>query len=641
MLLGLVALLLVLAAAYVEAVSSRAVLAVVVLGPALVAAVSPLAGVTLALAGAPLVDVVASAITARVAAPELLPIAWVEPFWLGTGAGLLLALLRRRPSTPLPAAFALAMWTLGGIAAIALGGLALEWRAHLPALARVAWRSLPWFDGATADHVFRASLLLVAGPAWAWLVARSLRDGRDARWVWGGWLVTSTVTAAYGTWMWWAGATRRLPRVGPVPDDINSYASYLVLAVFIALALLAGAERPVARALLAGAGAAAAWMLLPTGSHTAVLAVLAGMCALVFWPTFSWRRLAAALAVAAILGAGVGALALTERSRHVLEVASESVDPRFLRTYFRDGRQAIWSASGRVVLAHPVLGLGPGALYRRLGEFYREGDVGWRPAQENAHNYLLQLAAEAGVPGAAAFLVAVVAAVWAALRGRTSEPVRGRILAVGVLAYLVTCVGGHSLLLARQMLLFWGLVGTVLALTPASGVPFATRRPGFSPTTRHGLAVVAALVVLAVLLRPGHRACPGMASDAGLVRIDFGVGFDAPVTVPSGRWRWLEDGGQIRFCNGSAAPLAADVTFTAVAFEAARRLDVHGLGPRPQRIHVPPHPASLRLAVAVPPGSSSLILVPRPGAWRIGAVKQNGDPRVVSVLLDDPAITIR
>jgi hypothetical protein len=84
-----------------------------------------------------------------------------------------------------------------------------------------------------------------------------------------------------------------------------------------------------------------------------------------------------------------------------------------------------------------------------------------------------------------------------------------------------------------------------------------------------------------------------------------------------------------------------DVAFTAVSFASARRLDVHGLGPRRLRLHVPAHPAPVRLPVALRPGWTSLLLVPRPGAWRIDAVNHDGDPRAVSVLLGDPAISPR
>jgi len=146
-----------------------------------------------------------------------------------------------------------------------------------------------------------------------------------------------------------------------------------------------------------------------------------------------------------------------------------TLDPRIPLQDVLEGRQIWWTAGSRMFLEHPIAGAGLGRFPRLLPEYQ---DI--RQINENAHNFYLQVAAVMGSIGLAAFLfflvtfAATLRPALAADGKETSGLALG--LALGMLAFLLTCLTGHSLLLPSvQLLLATGLAAGLVAVAPHAG----------------------------------------------------------------------------------------------------------------------------------------------------------------------------
>lgn len=102
----------------------------------------------------------------------------------------------------------------------------------------------------------------------------------------------------------------------------------------------------------------------------------------------------------------------------------------------------------------PLLGVGLGQFLDRSADHIVDPYVRTLYGRENAHNNFLQILAELGVIGLVAFLLILVAA----LRGAAPFALRA-----GVAAFLVTCLGGHPLLVPDVAFAFWMVLGAAAA----------------------------------------------------------------------------------------------------------------------------------------------------------------------------------
>jgi hypothetical protein len=270
-------------------------------------------------------------------------------------------------------------------------------------------------------------------------------------------------------------------RFNPFLADLNATGSMQLL-YLIPAAWIAVTRRELWAWSAATLIAVALWF---TGSRAAVLAALGGALAASVLARRMPRRWWVALAVVAI-----GAAALTVwGSRPRRATVSEAMTIRW--------HMAVVGL--RAAATDPLLGIGVDRLRTSSAPLIPpELARLWRPAAngENAHNNFVQVLAESGVLGLAAFLWLLAASVGATSRWRAdaaSDVVRPGIVG-GLAAFLLTSLAGHPLLVEAVRLCFFFWLGCM-----AAGTSFeALQRSGRWPAR-----VLAALaLLLAVLVVP-------------------------------------------------------------------------------------------------------------------------------------------
>ena len=188
--------------------------------------------------------------------------------------------------------------------------------------------------------------------------------------------------------------------------------------------------------------------------------------------------------VAALFGAGL-MLALPQYATRVAsigDVAARSLgfEPSGLRSAdgAARGRVTEMKATGLVFLDHPVLGAGPGMAQRHYAEHAAMVGGKVRAGVRRSHNLFLQLAAETGLIGLAAF----GAVVFFAIRGleRTRRRYAGRdpmlwSVASGLELALVVSLATSLFLHAAYVRYFWLLLGLCAAVGTIERAPVLVR----------------------------------------------------------------------------------------------------------------------------------------------------------------------
>lgn len=586
------------------------------------------------LGAAPLVDGIAALVASGNPAAYVRSSSfWVESVFLCGVAGILTGFAwrgtARREGGPALAFYTVAM---SAVLAVSVAGYASTWRGQFPLAAKMMWLALPFMDQASGEHVLRAGLVQLAAGLWLWVVRNVSWEPVRVRLAWNVWMASSIIVAAYGTWMWLRGVGEHWPRVGSVFEDVNSYGSYLVLTLFVAVAIWLSARSRLGKVLASAALIVTAWMLLLAGSRSAFVAALLGLIAVAAFCSAkkAWPVAFAAVVVcvaAAIVSGWVGSRPLVKGMPVQI---GQLGNPKRVFEFFQENRWPVWQAVGRALSEHPVFGIGPGLLYKNIDKYYRADDRGWRPAHENAHNYFLQVAAEDGILGLAALVWLVC---WGIRSGPSTPPGR-RALAIGATAYLLTALTGHPLILSRQVILFWGFVG----LIPLSfGAPQWTPASGRRKIARFGVLALLLILMILVAMRHRPRECPVSSNGGEVVASGFSMGFYASEGSTKEAWRWMRDAGELVLCNQSKARLVADMRLRMQSFDVARSLTLYSAGESLAVFRVTPSPTDFTVRrVILNPGATRLILTPLPGPQVVDTVAHTGDPRRVSVRVWEP-----
>ena len=333
--------------------------------------------------------------------------------------------------------------------------------------------------------------------------------------------------------------------------DVNAAGSYFVMALFPALAHVFRSWKvaSVLASVLIGAS------LTFSGSRAAMVAGILGALLLAvrgfrrhdFSLAVSRLRLLTAIAVIALCGS-VALVSLVQRN------VSSSRDTLKLRVQ-------LTKTSLYMIAAAPLFGIGIGEYFGRWREFSSPDLSALFPAaNENAHNNFLQLLAELGLVGFGAFMWVLTAAAVACTRRLAAHPRDGLLWAsgTGLLAFIVTWLAGHPLLLDAPAFSFWILLGTVAGW----------QTTGFEPPHRlSGLRTVGAVVALASVVSVPVR----VRSDVARADLEHrGIGLS--------EWHHGEDGVRYRVAGAESTVFlpssARVVTLPLRAIEPAQELVV-------------------------------------------------------------------
>ncbi len=229
-------------------------------------------------------------------------------------------------------------------------------------------------------------------------------------------------------------------------DQPNPFAGYLNVTLPLALAgVITGV--PVVGRLTRPAVVILAAALLASGSRGALLALFAAFAVMALIRIPRARALLAAGGIA-LFGLVAGAVfglvpaSITDTVLDLFGVSNIDVANPTPQDWPTAERLAHQLAGLRMVADHPLLGVGIGN-YPAAYPTYQVAAV-WTNPLGHAHNYYINVAAEAGVVGLVAFLVVLISAfvIAARLYRRALDPA-ARTLALGTLGVLVT-VAVHS-----------------------------------------------------------------------------------------------------------------------------------------------------------------------------------------------------
>ncbi len=252
-------------------------------------------------------------------------------------------------------------------------------------------------------------------------------------------------------------------------DQPNPYAGYLnmVLPLALAMAILSRSRRErvaysVAVLLLAGA-------LLASESRGALLA---GSLAVLVVLAFIWRgayRLGWTGALAATAGAWLATFGLVPsgavtRLLDVVGLGGVSFGHVTDANFSAVERAAHWLAGVRMFADHPVLGVGIGNYAVAYPAYHPRG---WYAPLAHAHNYFINIAAEAGALGLAAYLLLIGSALWYSYAAITQSGGARSAAVLGVLGALVA-TNFHNFFDVLYVHGMVALLGLLMVLVPVS-----------------------------------------------------------------------------------------------------------------------------------------------------------------------------
>lgn len=282
-------------------------------------------------------------------------------------------------------------------------------------------------------------------------------------------------------------------RVNALHADVNAAASYFVLILALHAGLAHARRRQSLVWLSAGVFVAAALWL--TGSRTAIV-----VAALIGWTV---------LVNVAVRGKAGGVRAFAGLAAVILLIAAAGLfhlyPTKFAGTPAVEAlrvRRDMALTSLRMTRTEPIFGVGVGRFYARSPEFMPE-IVAAEYAHENAHNNFLQVLAELGIVGLAAFVWLLIAVLWRPRNrtggvDQTQSVLSG--LRIGIVGFLLTCLLGHPLLVREVAYPFWIALGLVAARTSGTQAFDAIGRRGWGRRMMLGamLVIVTTLPVRAI-----------------------------------------------------------------------------------------------------------------------------------------------
>jgi O-antigen ligase len=311
--------------------------------------------------------------------------------------------------------------------------------------------------------------------------------------------------------------------------DLNAAGSYFVLTLWTTIALVLGGGH---RAWTAASAVIAAGLWI-TGSRTAMFAGLIACIvplasAMAGVRVRRWAIGVGACAAVLIAAAGFTALMPSRGNQASLSTAFQI-------------RVELARTAMNMVASRPLFGIGAGEFYQRTEEFSSPTllAVFPRARHENAHNNFLQILAELGVVGFAAFIWILALA---AHRTTGAIAAGDRLMsgvAAGMLAFLLSCLGGHPLLIPEVSATFWLVLGVLSCRRPSEAT---ADTPAPRPAARLRLTRIVAAVAMILIATVPLRARRQIA-ESNLEHVGIGLS----------SWRRTPDNRQYRILSGRTA----------------------------------------------------------------------------------------
>ncbi|HZS94870.1 MAG TPA: O-antigen ligase family protein [Chloroflexota bacterium] len=259
-------------------------------------------------------------------------------------------------------------------------------------------------------------------------------------------------------------------------DQPNPYAGYLNLVW--PLALVFAVMKLPGKRLYGISVVLIALAILVSASRGAFLAALVALAVMAAMVSISYRKLiwtGILVGVAGALFANYGAVPLGPFQKLLALAGLGSVSFTSVNNanYSAVERAAHWLAGVRMFSAYPVLGVGPGNYSVAYPRFHPRG---WYASLEHAHDYYINIAAEAGIIGLAAYVLFAGSALWYCYAASCRAPdTQSRAVSLGVLGALAA-TSFHNLfdvLYVHGLVALLGLLMAIVAvgLRPVRG-PF-------------------------------------------------------------------------------------------------------------------------------------------------------------------------
>ena len=261
-----------------------------------------------------------------------------------------------------------------------------------------------------------------------------------------------------------------IPRLTATFHHANDFALYAVSVLPVCLTVALGAKSRRSRWLSWGVVGALGGSLLLTFSRPAAVSVAASLTAFLMIRR-AWRTLAAC-GIAASLG-----MAFLPDSIKTW-VATQ---PSWFDALVQPLRKEIWQTALNMIASHPIIGVGVNTFTINYARYKLPTDT---LQSAYAHNHYLQLTAETGLVGAAAFGWLLMGAVreWRRLLKSTDPWVTSVAIGLGcgALAFLAMGLLESALFSSRSRVFFWLWLGTLygirLGLGRASSAPVSPGR---------------------------------------------------------------------------------------------------------------------------------------------------------------------
>jgi O-antigen ligase len=253
-------------------------------------------------------------------------------------------------------------------------------------------------------------------------------------------------------------------------DQPNPYAGYLNMIMPLAVAMGALAPSSLQRRLYRAAALVLFGALAASESRGALLA---GVLALIVVLALIYRRIVLGTALAAgaaLVGAWLAVYGLVplgpfQRLLAAIGLGSVQFGNVNNANFSAVERAAHWLAGVRMFAAHPLLGVGIGNYADAYPMFHPRG---WYAPLAHAHNYFINVAAEAGIVGLIAYTLLAGSALWytwAAMRRLDGRTDRAAVL--GVLGALIA-TNIHNLFDVLYVHGMVALLGVLMALVPVA-----------------------------------------------------------------------------------------------------------------------------------------------------------------------------